>query len=46
MEVNPNIPMQQPPKEPCWRSEGRFIVGVDLGQSSDPTAVCVLHSLC
>jgi hypothetical protein len=28
----------------CWRSPGRYIVGLDLGQSNDPTAVCVLHT--
>src|SRR5215510_10799396 len=26
-----------------WRSSDRFIVGVDLSQSVDPTAVCVLQ---
>jgi hypothetical protein len=30
--------------EEPWRSDGRFIVGVDLGQASDPTAVGVLHA--
>jgi hypothetical protein len=28
----------------CWRSPSRYIVGVDLGQSSDPTAICVLDA--
>ena len=32
-----------PPPEPAWRSEKRLIVGVDIGQASDPTAVCVLE---
>ena len=42
MDVNID-PTKHAQPEPCWRSEDRYIVGVDLGQASDPTAVCVLH---
>jgi hypothetical protein len=31
-------------REIIWRSPSRWIVGVDLGQSQDPTAVCVLEA--
>ena len=36
--------MDQPKPEPAWRSQSHFVVGVDLGQSQDPTAVCVIES--
>ena len=32
------------PRPHIWRSQDRYIVGVDLGQAADPTAVCVLQS--
>jgi hypothetical protein len=32
-----------PPQQVSWRSPGNFFVGVDLGQSTDPTAVCILE---
>jgi hypothetical protein len=31
-------------REIVWRSPSRYIVGVDLGQSNDPTAVCVIEA--
>ena len=39
MDLNKN-----PKPEPAWRSEGRYIMGVDLGQASDPTAMCVVYA--
>src|SRR5262249_43243486 len=36
--------MDHPTPEPAWRSESKFVVGVDLGQSQDPTAICVIES--
>src|SRR5262245_50641959 len=40
-KTNPNRPST---REVIWRSPSRWIVGVDLGQSSDPTAVCVIEA--
>jgi hypothetical protein len=37
-------PNKHPAAPVCWRSPSRYIVGVDLGQSADPTAVCVLNA--
>jgi hypothetical protein len=36
-----NIPTQPPV---CWQSPSHWFVGVDLGQSQDPTALCVLEA--
>jgi hypothetical protein len=32
-----------PDPQVSWRSPGNFFVGVDLGQSTDPTALCILE---
>ena len=37
-----SIPVQPPPAS--WRSPYHYFVGVDLGQSQDPTALCVLEA--
>jgi hypothetical protein len=37
-------PDKHPKPAVCWRSPSRYIVGVDLGQAADPTAVCVIES--
>jgi hypothetical protein len=45
VDVTTNIDPNKHAKPPlCWRSPLRYIVGVDLGQASDPTAVCVLEA--
>ena len=36
-------PNKHPPRPACWRSPPRYVVGADLGQAADPTAICVLH---
>jgi hypothetical protein len=45
MDVKPSTEQCiTPPRPICWRSPSRFIVGCDLGQAADPTAVCVLEN--
>src|SRR5262245_21803596 len=39
-EQKTNVPI---PQQLCWRSPSNYFVGVDLGQSTDPTAVCILE---
>ena len=43
MDVKLGDPEKHPKPPVCWRSPSRYIVGVDLGQAADPTAVCVLE---
>ena len=43
MTAEKTDPEKHPRRPIIWRSPDRYIVGVDLGQASDPTAVCVLH---
>jgi hypothetical protein len=31
-------------REPNWRSQSRFVVGVDVGQAVDPTAVAIIEN--